>query len=362
MLSIRSRNGSYTVETFSSFNQALSKARPEGRFFSILDAQVERLYRQSLSLCLSEDHRVLVEASERQKSLENISPVVQELLSKGIRRNHSLLVIGGGVTQDVGCFIASILFRGIDWTFMPTSLLAQADSCIGSKSSINVGGFKNQIGTFYPPKRVLVATDLLQTLPKDEFRSGIGEVIKLHLISGNAAFQELLKKLGSEQLQNNVPTMTTLITRSLAIKKEFIEADEFDQGPRNILNFGHTFGHAFESVTKFTIPHGIAVLIGILAATHLSREIGFCSHEFYNELKHVIGPWCRPFGEKLRAASLEETIELMGQDKKSVDRKTVVCILIRGPGCLEKRPVNKDQELLPALARFFQEELEGVLD
>lgn len=362
MLSIRSRNGSYTVEPYSSFDQALSQARQENGFFSILDNQVESLYRPTLARHLAEDRRVLIAASEQQKSLEHISPVVQELLSRGIRRNHSLLVIGGGVTQDVGCFIASILFRGLNWIFIPTTLLAQADSCIGSKSSINVGGFKNQIGTFFPPKRVLLATDLLQTLPHDEFRSGIGEVIKLHLIAGKVPYQELVKLLGSSQLQNEETTMTRIITRSLAIKKEFIETDEFDRGPRNILNFGHTFGHAFESVTNFAIPHGIAVLLGILAATHLSRKLGLCSQEFYSALKNAVAPWCRPFGGELQSASVQKTIELMGQDKKTTDRETVVCILIREAGLLEKRSVDKEGELSPALKKFFQEELEGVLD
>ena len=133
-------------------------------------------------------------------SFEKLAPVFVWLLENGLKRDGRLLVIGGGVLQDIGCFIASVLFRGVRWEFIPTTLLAQCDSCIGSKSSINIESYKNQIGTFYAPDRVLLVTQALQTLPWDEVRSGLGEVIKLHLIAGDEPFCRIMKLLASVRI------------------------------------------------------------------------------------------------------------------------------------------------------------------
>src|SRR5258708_32189487 len=133
-----------------------------------------------------------IEATEDAKSLQAIEPVFAWVLENGLRRNGCLAVVGGGVMQDIGCFIASVLFRGVRWELIPTTLLSQCDSCIGSKSSINIRSYKNQIGTFYPPHRVLLTVSVLRSLPFDEIRSGLGEAIKLHLLTGEQEFETLM--------------------------------------------------------------------------------------------------------------------------------------------------------------------------
>ncbi|MGV2387507.1 MAG UNVERIFIED_CONTAM: hypothetical protein LVR29_01675 [Microcystis novacekii LVE1205-3] len=162
----------------------------------------------------------------------------------GFRKDCTLLVIGGGVIQDIGCFIASVLFRGIKWILIPTTLLAQCDSCIGSKSSINIQNFKNQIGTFYPPHEIILVFSVLKTLPSDEIRSGLGEIIKLNLLVGQSEVKQM--KINLQKLSSDFLEIQNLILDALNIKRRYIERDEFDKGVRNILNYGHTFGHAYE--------------------------------------------------------------------------------------------------------------------
>ena len=233
----------------------------------------------------------VIEASEGAKSLDALGPHVEWLLRSGFRRDCLLLVIGGGVLQDLSCFIASTLFRGVGWTLIPTTLLAQCDSCIGSKSSINVGPYKNQMGTFYPPHQVLLAFDVLKSLPPDEIRSGLGEIIKLHLIEGEDAVTRLRPKLAGFEADPKL--MREMVWDSLTIKKRFIEEDEYDKGIRNLLNYGHTFGHAYESATHYAIPHGISVTLGVLTATFFSAELGWVSADYFQSLRELARPLLR---------------------------------------------------------------------
>ena len=142
-----------------------------------------------------QDNSVLmIEAKEQNKTLESMPTYVTHLLEKQVRRDDILIAVGGGIIQDITCFLAGTLLRGIDWSFYPTTLLAQADSCIGSKSSINCGDAKNLIGTFTPPNRVIIGNDYLQTLDDRDVRSGVGEMLKVHGIAGASEFDEISSK------------------------------------------------------------------------------------------------------------------------------------------------------------------------
>ena len=195
MRTIQSRAHPYTVEEFLTLDAAIeSLGRLDQMHFLVDSVLLDRLgaaRRQGLP----ESRIVSLEASEHAKSYGTLERVFLDLLERNLKRSGTLVVIGGGVLQDAGCFIASVLSRGIRWVLIPTTLLAQADSCIGSKSSINIGSYKNQLGTFYPPHRVLLVPEVLQTLPYDELRSGLGEVIKLQLLSSEAGFEELMGDL-----------------------------------------------------------------------------------------------------------------------------------------------------------------------
>ena len=214
---------------------------------------------------------VVIDATEENKSYERIGPVIEQLLALKLKRDSVLVAVGGGITQDIACFIATTFVRGIKWKFVPTTLLAQADSCIGSKSSINFGKTKNLLGSFSPPNEVVISDAWLNTLEQKEIDSGIGEIIKLFIIDG--------QNVNYDDIKNN---LNDSIYRALQIKKRFIEQDEFDKGVRQILNYGHCFGHAIESVTDFAIPHGIAVSMGMAVANKFAGSDKYSDLLYHN--------------------------------------------------------------------------------
>jgi len=353
MLTIKSHSHDYKVEPYSSLGAALRTVTALERAHFLIDAEIARLYADELAQAVVPERTVIVPASEEQKSFEVLTPIFLQLLQAGLKRDGNLVVVGGGVVQDIGCFIASVLFRGLRWELVPTTLLAQADSCIGSKSSINIGSYKNQIGTFYPPHRVLLVVAVLATLPPDEIRSGMGEIIKLQLLKGEEDFRELMTDL--QEFQGGLGTVEKWVLRSMAVKQPYIEEDEYDRGVRNLLNYGHTFGHAYESATHYGIPHGIAVTLGILTATFVSVELGFVPAAHYQELKRLLAPWHSPYGGLLRAASSTGIFQAIRHDKKNTG-DAVNCILTRGPGRMEKIKVRFQEELVPAVSRFLATE------
>jgi 3-dehydroquinate synthase len=356
MLIIRSHAHDYFVETFASLAKALEGLTDARGALYLLDSEIERIYRNEITASMPESCRVVIEATEEQKSYERLVPIFLELLSKGLKRDGVLIVVGGGVLQDIGCFIATVLFRGVRWELVPTTLLAQADSCIGSKSSINIGNYKNQIGTFYPPHRVMVSSDILRSLPWDEIRSGLGEVIKLQLIAGQAGFDELMADLKDLNPNGGMEVISKWVERSMAVKKPYIEEDEFDRGIRNLLNYGHTFGHAYESATRYAIPHGIAVIIGILTATYVSVRLGLIDENHFLDLKQGLTPWFHPYEKILLTAPKDDIFKAIRHDKKNTG-DSVNCILTSGPGRMKKRKVDFFGELVPAVEAFLNKEL-----
>lgn len=278
VLVIQSHRGPYTVffatEALPDPNRLLG-----GDTHFLIDANVARLYASALAPIIRDDRTILIHATEQNKSIEKIIPVYERLVANSVRRDHTLIAIGGGITQDICCFIASTLLRGLAWRYLPTTLLAQADSCIGSKSSINLGSIKNIIGTFRPPADVFVYSGFLGTLEEKETRSGIGEILKVHIIDGVHSFDELAADFQRLTVRRDV--LQRYIRSSLAIKKRFIEEDEFDQGLRNVFNYGHSFGHAIESATDYAVPHGIAVSIGMDMANYIAAERGILPRAQY---------------------------------------------------------------------------------
>jgi 3-dehydroquinate synthase len=353
MMEIQSRSHPYTVEEFPDLKTALRDFQQRPGVYCLADKRVFSLYEKDFSAALPRERILQVEASEEQKSFERLTPIFVWLLQNGLRRDGCLLVVGGGVLQDIGCFIASVLFRGLRWELVPTTLLAQCDSCIGSKSSINIQSYKNQIGTFYPPHRVCLTFSVLKTLPWDEMRSGLGEAIKLHLLTSENDFQQLMADLDS--LPGSEKVLPKWILHSLEIKKGYIEKDEFDKGVRNLLNYGHTFGHAYESASQYGIPHGIGVTLGMLTATHVSARLGWVSPGYFQDLKNRLRPWYQPYEQKLKSLDLSKVLNAIKHDKKNT-RDAVNCILTRGAGQMEKTAVNLEQQLRPWISEFISME------
>jgi 3-dehydroquinate synthase len=210
---------------------------------------------------------IWIEANEEAKSLPATFDVFTALKQYGLGRGSTLTVIGGGVLQDIGTFVASLYMRGIHWTYVPTTFLGMTDSCLGGKSSINVGPYKNLIGNFYPPQCIDILPVFAKTLPTVEIAGGSAEAAKISFCRGTNAFAHY-EQLATPLLVNDweEEQLAQLLHTTLTIKKWFIEIDEFDNAQRRLLNFGHTWGHALESATSFTIPHGLAVAIGMMAS------------------------------------------------------------------------------------------------
>jgi len=277
---VQSQSGPYSVEFDDDAFGHLTEDKRQKLF--IVDANVARIYSQELATIRASSPFLTIEASEANKSLERLPQYITQLLQCGIRRDYVLLAIGGGIIQDITCFIAAVLLRGIEWHFYPTTLLAQADSCIGSKSSINVGVFKNIVGTYTPPKRIVISTSVLKSLQGVDIRSGIGEMLKVHVIAGPTAFDSIAADCS--KIGHDSAITRHYIRRSLNLKKSIIEQDEFDRGIRNKMNLGHSFGHAIESATGFTVPHGIAVTIGIDMANFLSVRLGRMNRNHFDRM------------------------------------------------------------------------------
>lgn len=325
VLTIKSHKGMYPVEICSPFS-GLEKGLQAGEHL-IIDARVAKLYSEILTPALESASVLKIDATEENKSLEKMPEYVLGLLEQGMKRGHVLVAVGGGVIQDIVSFLAAILFRGVSWKFYPTTLLAQADSCIGSKSSINVGGYKNQVGTFTPPERIYISPQVLDTLSEADLRSGIGEMIKVHFISGWQDFEKLVRNYDS--LSKDKELMKQTLLRSLEIKKRFIEPDEFDQNERLLLNYGHSFGHAIESATRYQIPHGIAITMGMDVANFISKEFGFLDPKILEKISPILKKNCRGF--QSIPIPFESFLKALSRDKKNKKGK-VALILSRGPG------------------------------
>lgn len=263
-LLIRSKIKDYTVKFTEDFYFIDSLKTIENSIF-IVDENVFNLYKQ-LFAGVSLDKIIFFRAVEENKTIESVIKLSRELLKRSVKRNTTLISIGGGITQDVTGFLASTLYRGINWVFIPTTLLAQADSCIGSKTSLNFDSYKNIIGTFYPPSIIYLSIGFLNTLDIRDIYSGFGEIIKLQLIKvkEKAELNSLADRVLKVGNLKDKTLLLNLIKDSLLVKKYYIEEDEFDYGKRNILNYGHTLGHALESVSDFKISHGLAVVIGMI--------------------------------------------------------------------------------------------------
>jgi 3-dehydroquinate synthase len=260
---INSSSGSYSVKIEANALNVLKQSYPTA--FYIIDSKL------APHLSINSNHSLVIDATEENKSLEAIAQYVIELREKKVHRKTHLIAIGGGVIQDIATFLASIYMRGLKWTYLPTTLLGMVDSCIGGKSSINVSGYKNLVGNFYPPGEIAIDLGFTATLDEEAIVAGLCEAAKICYAYSEDVFDTYLAGISSNgELRGNVTE--SLVFQSLMSKKWFIEIDEFDQKERLLLNFGHTFGHALEGASNYGISHGIGVGIGMLVAIQYSKN------------------------------------------------------------------------------------------
>ena len=349
-MEIKSANGVYDVEFG---DAALLKADRflDGNVHVIMDAKLVDLYPMLLAEFIEHPSIVMIEASENSKAIMQVLPIIEKLLDNGARRGHVLLAIGCGVIQDIVCFISSILFRGLAWNFIPTTLLSQADSCIGSKSSINLGKTKNILGTFNPPNRILICPILLKTLAKCEILSGVGEIIKVHAIHGPQSFDAVARDY--DALLSDPSILSKYIQKALFIKKEYVEVDEHDQGVRNIFNYGHSFGHAIESATKFKIPHGIAVTIGMDMANRISAWRGSLPESHFERMHKILR---RNYKDYLHVQiPLDSLIGALKKDKKNTSKSLTLILPIGDQASIQRVAVEANEVFISHCKRYLDE-------
>ena len=289
----------------------------------IVDENVWAAHRGGVLAVLPHDDVMVLPIAEDTKTLSSVELVWDALMQQSAKRNMTIVSIGGGICQDITGFVASTLYRGIGWVFLPTTLLAQADSCIGSKTSLNYKRFKNLLGTFFPPNSVHLYAPFLTTQKEIDFFSGLGEVVKLHILGGAESADRLDRTMGLVR-SRHVGALHTAVRDSLFIKKGYIEGDEFDTGRRNLLNYGHCFGHAIETATDYAVPHGQAVVLGMIMAQKVARSRGLEKAPAQVELLDRLFAASLLAAHIPRAIDLDVVIEAMKHDKKRTGAGLVV--------------------------------------
>ena len=224
-------------------------------------------------------------ADEDTKTLAGCERLILAMRAAGVRRGDHVVAVGGGVVQDVATFVTDVYMRGLPWSYVPTTLMAMADSCIGGKSSINVGGVKNLVGGIYPPSRVVVDPAFLATLDSTARAAGLSEAAKIAFCRGGVAFEGYLDRYARFEDDPG-----DLIDHVLRAKRWFVETDEHDHKERRLLNFGHTFGHALEAAVDHAVPHGVAVAIGVLCAgSHPAAASGPLTGALLAHCRELVG-------------------------------------------------------------------------
>ena len=341
--------GTYSVSFIVELKSQLIKLADDGDVIFVVDEKLFSLFKDDFDEIIKTQRYVSIISEEKSKTIDYAQVVIRKLIALNVRKNDKLIAIGGGITQDIAAFISSILYRGLEWIFFPTTLLAQCDSCIGSKSSINFDQFKNLIGTFNPPNKIFIYNKFLSTLAESEIRSGIGEMLHYFFTEGIDLAQEI-----SDQYNDLLIDRTKLpyfISNSLRIKKNIIEIDEFDASIRHIFNYGHTFGHAIEAITHYAIPHGQAISIGMDLANFISLEMGFLSSNHFELMHKILVKNIPPF--EITQENIETYCFALSRDKKNKGNK-LGSILSRGPGKIEKIFIDIDDNLKNIILMYFK--------
>ena len=324
-MEIKSRFKTYTVNFVENLAGIHSLAESQETFF-VFDAHVYELYKSELPK-IPTDRLYLLEALESNKNMSTVLDICEQMTTMAAKRNTHLVSVGGGIVQDITGFVANCLYRGIKWTFYPSTLLAACDSCIGGKSSLNYKGFKNLLGSFYPPDEIYIYPQFFSTLSNKDYCSGLGEVVKFNVIAGGSRFDHLEQDI-DDILMHDYKKLLSYVHTSLEFKKNFIEEDEFDRGIRILLNFAHTFGHALESVSSYAVPHGSAVAIGMMIANNISFQRGFLDKEYTNRIAHVCKKILGNIVIKSDWMNINDWIAAIHKDKKQTS-ESINAVLIK---------------------------------
>ena len=336
-LKIKTKNNKYSIVIGSGISGKMSKLFKENsitytKCLLVIDKKVPKSLLNKIIKSLPKKKIVCLffNANEKNKNQINLNNILDTLLKNNFLRNDCLISIGGGITGDISGFASSIFKRGIKFINIPTTLLAQVDSSVGGKTGINSSHGKNLIGSFYQPSLVISDINFLRTLPKREIYCGYGEILKHTLISSKKKFF-YLNQNASKVLNLETPHIEHSIYQSCLIKKKIIELDETEKNLRKILNFGHTFAHAYEATLGYSkkLNHGEAVLLGIISASKFSFDYGLLpKNEFILIQKHFIKyNLLREINKIFKKKHLNKLILFMKKDKKNNNNKINLVLL-----------------------------------
>jgi len=324
-------------------------------YFDAEFAYLEKLVNKQQAVILTDEHvfqghqkklkgwkTIVIPAGEAYKNQTTVNSVIEQLIGMGADRKTFLVGIGGGVVTDIAGYVAAIYMRGIPCGFMPTSILAMVDASIGGKNGIDVGVYKNLVGTIRQPDFLLYDYSLLKTLPDAEWINGFAEIIKHAAIKDAALFRELEKNKLTTYRRDKA-ALAKLIRRNVVIKSNVVEKDEFEQGDRRMLNFGHTLGHAIENLLQ--LPHGHAISIGMVAASLISEEF-----TNFSDTDRVIGT-LKKYGLPTQANyDSREVMNVLKMDKKKVkDSMNYVLLNKIGQAVVRVIPIVELEKLLQSI-------------
>ena len=299
-LVIKSSNTKYQVNFYSKIKK-LIESLDNNKTFYLIDENVFLLYKQYFN----NKSKLVVPASEDSKTLEYSSIIFNHLIDNNFKTDTHLIIIGGGVLQDLGGFVASTFCRGIKYTLIPTTLLSQCDSCIGGKTSINHNNRKNILGTFYPPTEVKICTEFLNTLSNFDLKSGYGEL------------------------------------------------NEFDLGERKLLNFGHSFGHALESISQYKIPHGSAIIIGMMIANEISFQLGEIEEYYVKQTQQKLSLYINHIKLDSKWFDFPKLLSYLKSDKKNTG-SNINMILINAHGEYSIKTINDLNLLKNSVNKIYE--------
>lgn len=286
--------------------------------------------------------KIFLSAIEENKNLETTSKIIEFLGAHGCTKAGVLIAVGGGITQDLCTLSASLYMRGIEWVYYPTTLASMIDSCIGGKSSINVGVKKNIVGNFYPPSKIVIDFKYIDSLSPNDISAGLLEGLKITFAKGAEEFRKFILAYETKNFEE-------IIEVTLLSKKWFIEVDEYDVAERKLLNFGHTFGHAIESATNFKISHGVSVGLGMLAAIAHSNSTNSAQSKVLQDcILSILEPIKEEYRPLLESFEGESFLDAFRSDKKHTD-KNFNLILPNGPGlklCNVEKSTQSEIEIL----------------
>ena len=323
----------------------------------VLDRNIPNKYIKQISSSLKkyEVYKFIYNANEKNKNQKNVNKILDLLLQKNFSRDDCLISIGGGITGDVAGFAASLFKRGLKFVNIPTTLLSQVDSSVGGKTGINTSEGKNLIGSFYQPNLVISDIEFLKTLPKREIICGYGEILK-HSLIANRKFYYYLTKNCKKILQLSTPYIDNSIYESCKIKKEIVEKDERESGLRKVLNFGHTFAHAYEASLNYSrkLNHGEAVILGMNTALNFCFDNKLIKKRDYESImNHIINTKLPSSLKKFfKKKDANKILSFMLSDKKNRSNQISLVLLKKIGNPVINKEYSKDKIL-----KFLKKEL-----